>query len=573
MEKDLRSPASIARWPGFNFYQEEKEMGPKMSKVSGGVFILVTLFLFSFAGQSQAAIPQTLNFQGYLTNTAGTPITGTVAMVLSIYAQESGGTALWTESHPDVVLLSGVYNILLGSITPLGLLFNAPYYLGIQVGTDPEMTPRLPLSSVGYAYRAGMAEQALIQGFPVSPAVPSANQVLKFNGTNWVPSAVNLGTDTSGLLPVSQVEFIAPSQAPRTNTLNTPDNTADVGQSTSIAIGADGFPVISYYDVSNTALKVAKCLDPACAAATLNTPDNTADVGQSTSIAIGADGFPVISYYDVSNTALKVAKCLDPACAAATLNTPDNTANVGGFTSIAIGADGFPVISYFDLTNTTLKVAKCQDPACAAATLNTPDNTAAVGQYTSIAIGADGFPVISYRDLSNTALKVAKCGDAACTPAAVILNTPDNTADVGQYTSIAIGADGFPVISYYDGTNTALKVAKCQDPACATATLNTPDNTAYVGLYTSIAIGADGFPVISYWDNSNTALKVAKCLDPACAAATLNTPDNTAAVGWYTSIAIGADGFPVISYYDGTSTALKVAKCANAYCLNNWWRR
>jgi len=46
-------------------------------------------------------------------------------------------------------LLSGVYNILLGSITPLGLLFNAPYYLGIQVGTDPEMTPRLALSSVG----------------------------------------------------------------------------------------------------------------------------------------------------------------------------------------------------------------------------------------------------------------------------------------------------------------------------------------------------------------------------------------------------------------------------------------
>ena len=76
----------------------------------------------------------------------------------SIYAQESGGTALWTESHPDVVLLSGVYNVLLGSITPLSLLFDRPYYLGIQVGTDPEMTPRLPLSSVGYAYRAGTAE-------------------------------------------------------------------------------------------------------------------------------------------------------------------------------------------------------------------------------------------------------------------------------------------------------------------------------------------------------------------------------------------------------------------------------
>ena len=101
-------------------------------------------------------------------------------------------------------MLSGVYNVLLGDITPLGLPFDGPYYEGIQVGTDSEMTPRLPLSSVGYAIRAGVAEQALIQGFPVSPLVPSANQVLKFNGTNSVPSLVSLENEISGVLPVSQ---------------------------------------------------------------------------------------------------------------------------------------------------------------------------------------------------------------------------------------------------------------------------------------------------------------------------------------------------------------------------------
>jgi len=69
-------------------------MGPKMSKVQFGVVILVALFLLGLASQGQAANPQILNFQGYLTNPGGTPITGTVAMVLSIYAQESGGTAL-----------------------------------------------------------------------------------------------------------------------------------------------------------------------------------------------------------------------------------------------------------------------------------------------------------------------------------------------------------------------------------------------------------------------------------------------------------------------------------------------
>jgi hypothetical protein len=248
-------------------------IGMTGKKMVGFILAAVGL-LISLSGPGQAAIPRTLNFQGYLTNAGGSPINGTVAMAFSIYVQETGGTALWTETHPDVQVTGGIYQVLLGEGTPLGLPFDGPYYLGIQVGTDPEMTPRLPLSSVGYAFRAGTAEQALIQGFPVSPAVPTANQVLKFNGTNWVPSSVNLGTDTAGVLPIAKggtgsgtqnfVEAVAPSLAPRTNTIRTLDSTGGVGEYTSIAIGADGFPVISYYDITNADLKVAKCANAQC---------------------------------------------------------------------------------------------------------------------------------------------------------------------------------------------------------------------------------------------------------------------------------------------------------------------
>ncbi|MBI5586104.1 MAG: hypothetical protein HY892_20025 [Deltaproteobacteria bacterium] len=535
-----------------------------------GLLILLLLPSIFFTESGQAAVPRTLNFQGYLTTTAGSPIQGSLPMAFSLYAQETGGTPLWSETHPDVAVINGIYSVLLGSSIPIPLDFGAPYYLGIQVGADPEMTPRLPLTSVGYALRAEVAEQPLIQGFPISPALPAANQVLKFNGTNWAPSAVNLGTDTTGSIPVAQVAFLAPSQAPRSNLLNIPDNIGNVGLSTSIAIGTDGFPVISHYDVTNSAHKVAKCRDASCSAATLNTLDNTADVGKDTSIAIGADGFPVISYSDVTNSALKVAKCQDTSCSAAILNTLDNTADVGYQTSIAMGADSFPVISYYDNTNSALKVAKCQDPSCSAATFGTLDSLGVVGSQSSIAIGTDAFPVISYYDSTNSALKVAKCQDAICS--AAILNTLDNTADVGRYTSIAIGADGFPVVSYYDFTNSALKVAKCRDVSCSVISaviLTTLDNTADAGLYTSIAIGADGFPIISYYDNTNSALKVAKCQDASCSVTTLNSLDDTG--GAYTSIAIGADGCPVISYK--ASGALKVARCANAYCLNNWWRK
>ena len=566
-------------------------MGSTTSKKRYGIVILTGLFLIGLAGTGQAAIPRTLNFQGYLTNAAGNPVNETLEMGFSIYGTETGGAALWNETYPEVHLLSGVYSVLLGSVTPIPLDFGTQYYLGIRVGSDPEMTPRLPLSSVGYAFRAGVAEQPLIQGFPVSPLVPSANQVLRFNGTNWVPSSVNLGTDTTGVLPIAQggtgsmthnfVEPVAPSLASRTNSIRTLDSTGTVGWYTSIAIGTDGFPVISYYDFTNRDLKVAKCGDGSCtpASVTPQTVDSIGFVGSYPSIAIGADGFPVISYYDGDNKDLKMAKCGDASCtpASVTLRTLDSIGDVGWYNSIAIGTDGFPVISYLDTTNYDLKVAKCGDASCtpASVTPQTVDSTGNLGAYTSLAIGTDGFPVISYYDTTNHSLKVAKCGDASCTPDSVTLRTLDSIGIVGMYTSIAIGADGFPVISYTDWANGYLRLAKCGDASCSSVSPRTLDATGNVVQDTSIAIGADGFPVISYRDATNFVLKVAKCGDASCtpASVTLRTLDANGNVGAYTSITIGADGFPVISYYDITNCDLKVAKCANANCLNNWWRK
>ena len=75
----------------------------------------------------------------------------------------------------------------------------------------------------------------------------------------------------------------------------------------------------------------------------------------------------------------------------------------------------------------------------------------------------------------------------------------DSDGIVGTWLSIAVGDNGNPVIAYKDSTNNDLKVAACTTMDCTgTATITTVDSDLVVGAFTSIAIGNNGYPVISY---------------------------------------------------------------------------
>ena len=87
------------------------------------------------------------------------------------------------------------------------------------------------------------------------------------------------------------------------------------------------------------------------------------------------------------------------------------------------------------------------------------------------------------------------------------------------YSSLAIGADGLPLVSYLDNANVDLKVAHCNDIACATSTATTIASTGNVGLYTSLTIGADGLGLVSFRDASASVLDVAHCNNLACSSA------------------------------------------------------
>jgi len=123
------------------------------------IIVVIVLCGSIMTGDAKAAIPETINYQGYLTDNSGNPINATVSMTFRIYTVASGGTAQWTEPQSNVPVNNGIYNVVLGSVAPMGELpFDVPYFLGVTVGSiDSEMTPRQPLTSVAYAFTADTA--------------------------------------------------------------------------------------------------------------------------------------------------------------------------------------------------------------------------------------------------------------------------------------------------------------------------------------------------------------------------------------------------------------------------------
>jgi hypothetical protein len=400
---------------------------------------------------------------------------------------------------------------------------------------------------------------------PVTRAQMAAYLGRAMHGTDtWQPGQTGGATGT---------------QPPSDFTITALDTAGDVGQHTSITIGADGLGLISYYDVTNQNLKVAHCSNLECSAATITTLDSAGDVGENTSITIGTDGLGLISYLkdDPSDGDLKVAHCSNVACTAATITTLDNPASdfnhVGRGTAITISGNGLGIVAYYDLTLGNLKVAACADVACTSATsILVADSTGDVGKYPAIAQGLSGFPEIAYLDETNHTLKVARCNFVDCSPPTLnTVSIPGVT--VNGHISVAIRDNGSPIISF-QGDDSFWTVS-CSDLLC----LVVEDTTQHFGsspngLYTSIAIGVDRLPLISYYSGDMTSPLVVHCSTPECGSTTLDQSDKVFGQdrGSYGAITIGADGLGLWSYYDAVNHDLRVAHCPNVLC-NAYFRR
>ncbi len=109
--------------------------------------VLFSLFVFDLA---YSQVPDSLSFQAFVTDSAGTPIDDpSVSMTFKLY---QSSVEVWTETQLAVPVVDGQFEVILGSVTPIdSVIFDQRTEIGISVEGDAEMTPRTILLPAPYA--------------------------------------------------------------------------------------------------------------------------------------------------------------------------------------------------------------------------------------------------------------------------------------------------------------------------------------------------------------------------------------------------------------------------------------
>jgi hypothetical protein len=492
-------------------------------------------------GLAQAA-PQgtTFTYQGRLEQ-SGAPVTGNFDFTFKLFDAIAGGTQVGaTVTRAATPVENGLFTVALDF--GIAAYNGNKRFIQVQVGTTT-LSPRTELTSSPYANAAltsldsGMAQSVAYHGATNNLIVPDTE--------------VGTGVTATGF---------------------------------SVAIGADGLPIVSYYAVPALDLKVALCHDTICSSASTVTIDSGGDVGDFNAIAIGSDERPVISYYDRTNGDLKFARCADPQCTSAVTSTLDTLGDTGQWTSITAmngtvsgieGNKNGPLIAYYDATNKDLRYIRCDDADCATPTGTALDTVGDVGQFTSIAF--DGNRVqIAYQDVTNKRLKLAACSTAMCTT--TVLRTLDSTANSGFAPSIALTASGRALVVHdrFDSTDNSNDIAlvRCNAGTSLATYCDTPVVVPILGNFSTgqrtpqLLLRNGNSPLI--WDGQ---FSMAACEDVNCAALSARysaTGINTTQITSRSAATIGADGLPLLivlgGSLDGTPRGLKADHCANPGC-------
>ncbi|UCH61958.1 MAG: hypothetical protein JSU77_09115 [Fidelibacterota bacterium] len=373
----------------------------------GLALLLVPLF------HLEAQIPGTLSYQAFLSDSLGVPkADGAYTITFGLYNVETGGTALWTETK-DLEVKQGLFYTHLGPF-PSSLRFDQPYWLGIQVGSEAELAPRIPLTSVGYSFMALRSDSA--QYALLADSAQYTKQALRSDSAQFAVQADTAKVATSALAAADLADDAVTSGKIADGTISTVDLADNAVTPAKIdTTGAAAGQVLVYNgesltwqppptsggsitttELADNAVTSTKILDGAVTTAKILDGDVTSgdladNAVTSTKILDGA-----VVAADLADNAVTSAKILDGAVVAADL--ADNAVTGAKITDGAIAGEDISATAAVTVASLTTAQVGTTDPAALELRVNgtnalrlEPHSTSPniIGGYSGNSVGAD----------------------------------------------------------------------------------------------------------------------------------------------------------------------------------------
>lgn len=346
------------------------------------ILILLSLLCFMSVSVFGQAIPKQFDYQGVLKTSAGGIVPdGNYPMTFRIYNDPTGGTALWTETQ-TVAVANGIFSVHLGSNTPIaGVPFNRIHFLGITLGTEPELLPRTMLTPSPYSFMSmDIMDEAVtttkINDGAVTGAKIGSNQVVKslngikddvtlVAGTNitLTPSGNNITINAAGgggggtVTQINTGAGLTGGPITTTGTISIPNDgiTSAMLQSNSVTSAKITDGTIATADLANNSVTTAKILDGTIAATDLASNSvTTIKIADNNVTAAKILDEPGYNYNNTGNSnTLYPLTASGQSFTSVTLNAP-----AAGFAVVYAQAEVFITHTSGTMDNIILKVSR-----------------------------------------------------------------------------------------------------------------------------------------------------------------------------------------------------------------------
>jgi hypothetical protein len=161
------------------------------------------------SGEPILSVPSIIAYQGILTDASGNPVAdGTYQVTFRGYTEATGGSAVAQFGPNPVTTVRGLF---VSQLANWGSFFrgNRDVWIGVQVGSNAELTPRVRLTAVPYAFAADFADtaRALLlpyltttsaAGVPAIGVTNTATAGWGIVGVTNAPSTVNIYAGVRG---------------------------------------------------------------------------------------------------------------------------------------------------------------------------------------------------------------------------------------------------------------------------------------------------------------------------------------------------------------------------------------